>query len=234
MQHRVNLKINLTTLAENYHSVVKHVAPCLVMPILKANAYGLGVEPIARALVAAGAQRIGVAEPFEALQLQTLGVPIQLLSGILPDEIEPMLRAGVVLPLVSLESAEFISAVAQQLGIVAKVHVKIDTGMGRAGILWQEASTVLRKVALLPALELEGLFTHFPLAYEEHSDFTQIQLKRLLDIYYQSAADNITFKYLHSANSDAINNADSAYQKQIYPAGNSAAVRNGRKLSVQH
>lgn len=212
MQHRVNLQIHLGTLAENFQSVVKHVSPCLVMPILKANAYGLGVEPIARALVAAGAQRIGVAEPFEALQLQSLGVPIQLLSGVLPDEIAPMLQAGVVLPLVSYENACAISAIAQQLGIVAKVHVKLDTGMGRAGILWQDAPNVLRKVAHLPALELEGLFTHFPLAYEEHSSFTQVQLTRLLDIYYQAAADNITFKYLHAANSDAINNATAAYQ----------------------
>lgn len=212
MQHRVNLKINLTTLAENYRSVVKHVAPCLVMPILKANAYGLGVEPIARALVAAGAQRIGVAEPFEALQLQSLGVPIQLLSGILPDEIEPMLQVGVILPVVSLEAAHTISEIAQRLGVIAKVHLKIDTGMGRAGILWQEAPDILRKIKGLPALELEGLFTHFPLAYEEHSAFTQTQLKRLLDIYYQAFADNITFKYLHAANSDAINNATEAYQ----------------------
>jgi alanine racemase len=212
MQHRVNLNINLSTLGENYRSVAKRVAPCLVMPILKANAYGLGVEPIAKSLVAAGAQRIGVAEPFEAMQLLSLGVPIQLLSGVLPDELEPMLQAGVILPVVSIENATAISECAQRLGMIAKVHVKVDTGMGRAGILWQEASSALRVISRLPALELEGLFTHFPLAYESHSDVTQVQIKRLLDIYYQAAADNILFKYLHAANSDAINNAGATFE----------------------
>lgn len=212
MQHRVVLKIHLATLAENFRAVVKHVSPCAVMPILKANAYGLGVEPIARALVAAGAQRIGVAEPFEALQLLSLGVPIQLLSGVLPDEMEPMIEAGVILPLVSRESAHQLNAIAQRLGKTVKVHVKVDTGMGRAGVLWTEANALLREVATLPAIEMEGLFTHFPLAYEAHSQVTQTQVKRLLDIYYQAAAENITFTYLHAANSDAINNAALAYQ----------------------
>lgn len=212
MQHRVNLEVNLTTLGENYNAVVQRVKPCLVMPILKANAYGLGVEPIARALVVAGAQRIGVAEPFEAMQLRDLGVPIQLLSGVLPDEIEPMVQAGVILPVVSEENACAINACAQRLGQKAKVHVKIDTGMGRAGILWQEAPRCLRNLSRMPGLELEGLFTHFPLAYEAHSEVTQLQIKRLLDIYYQAAADNILFTYLHAANSDAINNAERTFQ----------------------
>lgn len=212
MQHRVVLKINLDTIATNYQAVVRHVAPCLVMPILKANAYGLGVEPIARALVQAGAQRIGVAEPYEALQLLPLGVPIQLLSGVLPDELEAMIGAGVILPLVSLEHAQHMSRIAQRLGRTAKVHVKVDTGMGRAGVLWTHANALLREVATLPNIEMEGLFTHFPMAYEADSQMTQTQVKRLLDIYYQAAAENITFKYLHAANSDAINNAPLAYQ----------------------
>ncbi len=212
MQHRVVLKINLEIIATNYQAVVKHVAPCLVMPILKANAYGLGVEPIARALVQAGAQRIGVAEPYEALQLLSLGVPIQLLSGVLFDELEAMIDAGVILPLVSREHALEINRVAQRLGRIAKVHVKVDTGMGRAGVLWNEANALLRDVATLPNIEMEGLFTHFPMAYEADSRTTQTQVKRLLDIYYQAAAENITFKYLHAANSDAINNAPLAYQ----------------------
>ena len=64
MQHRVILSVSLGTLAENFCAVRALVSPCAVMPVLKANAYGLGVGPIARALVAAGAERIAVAEPF--------------------------------------------------------------------------------------------------------------------------------------------------------------------------
>ncbi len=180
------------------------------MPVLKANAYGLGVGPVARALVEAGAPRIGVAEPFEALELAELGVPVQILSGILPDEIAPMVARGVVLPLVSLEAAQQISAEAVRLGTTARVHVKLDTGMGRAGIVWHEAPEVLRAVAHLPGLELEGLFTHFPLAYESGSAFTHEQLKRFRSVLEAATRLGITFRYIHAANSDAINNAPEA------------------------
>jgi alanine racemase len=210
MLHRVTLAINLDILAENYRSVCGIVAPCQVMPVLKANAYGLGVAPIAKALVAAGAPRIAVAEPFEALQLLELGVPIQILSGILPDEIDEMVANDVVLPVVSLESAKQISAVAVAQHKTAVVHIKLDTGMGRAGILWQEAFDALREIATLPNLELEGLFTHFPLAYESGSTFTQEQLGRFKQILAFSEEHGIHFRYLHAANSDAINNAPDA------------------------
>lgn len=210
MQHRVVLTIDLKTLAENYRAVCGVAAPCAVMPVLKANAYGLGVGPVARALVAAGAPRIGVAEPFEALELAGLGVPVQILSGILPDEIGPMLEHGVTLPLVSLEAARLISAEAVRQGVTAKVHVKLDTGMGRAGILWEEAPEVIRAAARLPGLELEGLFTHFPLAYEGGSAFTREQLRRFRSVLDAATADGIHFRWIHAANSDAINNAPEA------------------------
>lgn len=210
MLHRVVLNVNLETLAANYRAVCGIVQPCTVMPVLKANAYGLGVCPIAKALVEAGAPRIAVAEPFEALELADFGVPVQILSGILPDEIEPMVARGVTLPLVDLASAQKISEVAVRLGRTAVVHVKLDTGMGRAGILWQEAPEVIRAASKLPNLCLEGIFTHFPLAYESGSAFTQEQLRRFTSVLEAAKAQGITFKWVHAANSDAINNAPEA------------------------
>ena len=157
MQHRVVLTIELGKLAGNYRAVCGVAAPCAVMPVLKANAYGLGVDPIAKALVAAGAPRIAVAEPFEALALADLGVPIQILSGILPDEIGPMIEAGVTLPLVSLESARAISDEAVRQGRTAICHLALDTGMGRAGFLWDRAPALLPDLLALPNLNIEGL-----------------------------------------------------------------------------
>ena len=210
MQHRVVLTVNLGTLAENYRAVCGVAAPCAVMPVLKANAYGLGVGPIAKALVAAGAPRIAVAEPFEALALADLGVPIQILSGILPDEIGPMIEAGVTLPLVSLESARAISAEAVRQGRTAVCHLALDTGMGRAGFLWDRAPTLLPDLLALPNLEIEGLFTHFPLAYESASAFTQEQLRRFRVVLDAAEALGHRFRWVHAANSDAINNAPAA------------------------
>ena len=210
MHHRVILSVNLETLAENYRAVCGLVSPCAVMPVLKANAYGLGVRPIAKALVAAGAPRIAVAEPFEALELADIGVPVQILSGILPDEIEPMLERGVTLPLVSEASAQLISAAAVNLGVTAKVHVALDTGMGRAGILWNEAPAVLRTVKDLPNLEIEGIFTHFPLAYGGASSVTRGQIRHLIEVVGEAKGFGLTFRWIHAANSDAVNNAPEA------------------------
>ncbi len=210
MQHRVVLTIDLGKLAANYRAVCGVAAPCAVMPVLKANAYGLGVGPIANALVAAGAPRIAVAEPFEALQLRGLGVPIQILSAILPDEIGPMVEAGVTLPLTDLATARLISAEAVRQGRRAVCHVALDTGMGRAGILWQEAPDILRAAATLPGLDIEGILTHFPLAYQSGSAFTQEQLRRFRWVLDAAAALGLRFRWVHAANSDAINNAPEA------------------------
>jgi alanine racemase len=84
--------------------------------------------------------------------------------------------------------------------------------MGRAGIFWEEAADSLREIAALPNLKIVGLFTHFPLAYQQGSDFTRTQLARFKDILAVAEALKLPLRYIHSANSDAINNAPEACQ----------------------
>ena len=203
---RVWLEIDLETLVRNYQKITEAVAPCTVLAVLKANAYGLGVLPIAEALARAGAPCFGVAEPHEALQLLPLGKPVQILSSILPDEIEPMVAAGVTLPVTDGETAVRISAAAVRCGTTATVHVKLDTGMGRLGILAQEALPVIEQAAALPGLRLEGLFSHFPYAYETGSELTNRQMDLFCALVEQAGARGIRFAKRHIANSDAINN----------------------------
>jgi alanine racemase len=203
---RVWLEIDLETLVRNYQKITEAVAPCTVLAVLKANAYGLGVLPIAEALARAGAPCFGVAEPHEALQLLPLGKPVQILSSILPDEIEPMVAAGVTLPVTDGETAVRISAAAVRCGTTATVHVKLDTGMGRLGILAQEALPVIEQAAALPELRLEGLFSHFPYAYETGSELTNRQMDLFCALVEQAGARGIRFAKRHIANSDAINN----------------------------
>lgn len=207
LKRRVQVEIDLGALVRNYRKIAAHVKPLSVLCVLKANAYGLGVEAYAAALAKTDCVGFGVAEPFEALQLAgKYGKRVQLLSSVLPDEIEAMVAADVALPIIDLESARLISAAAVRLGKVARVHFKIDTGMGRLGILAEEALAVIRKVEQLPSLACEGIFSHCPMAYDPKDSFTARQIGLFKSIVAAAQKVGFSFPFVHMAASDAINN----------------------------
>lgn len=209
MKRRVVVEIDLQALVRNYRRIVAHVRPMRVLCVLKANAYGLGVAAYAKALAKAGCRQFGVAEPFEAMELQrVLGpkIDIQILSSILPDEISAMVKADVILPVTDVETAKRISAAAVKAKKTARIHFKLDTGMGRLGILAKEALSVIREVRALPNLDCEGIFSHCPMAYVPKDPFTKRQIALFKRIVAQAAAAGIRFKKIHLAASDAINN----------------------------
>jgi len=217
MKHRVWVEVDLKALVRNYRKIAAKVKPAQVLCVLKANAYGLGVAEYAQTLAKAGCTHFGVAEPYEAVELlkvlKSVGgdhraprVSIQILSSILPDEIPAMVKAGVTLPVTDLATAKLISAAAVKAKTIAKVHFKLDTGMGRLGILAKDAPEVIRAVVKLPALDCEGIFSHFPMAYDPENPFTATQIARFKDVLAAVKKDGITFRQVHIAASDAINN----------------------------
>ena len=215
IKRRVTVEIDLGALVRNYRRIKAHVKPMKVLCVLKANAYGLGVGPYAEALYAAGCRDFGVAEPYEALelraQLSKAGCPlptanIQILSSILPDEIEPMVKADVILPVTDLDTAKLISNAAKKSRKTARVHFKLDTGMGRLGILAKDALEVIRAVKALPGLDCEGICSHCPMAYEPKDPFTRRQVALFKSIVAKCAKEGMSFAKVHMAASDAINN----------------------------
>ena len=179
--------------------------------VLKANASGLGVEPYAAALAKTDCVGFGVAEPHEALQLLPFGKPVQILSSILPDEIAPMVEAGVTLPVIDVPTARLIDEAAKKAGRKAKVHFKLDTGMGRLGILAVDAPRVIREVvAGCHNLDCEGIFSHCPTAYDPADDFANDQIASFKAILKDVAKSGISFRKIHIAASDAINNFPAA------------------------
>lgn len=214
VKRRVTVEIDLKALVRNYRRIAAHCRPAKVLCVLKANAYGLGVADYAKALAKAGCTMFGVAEPFEAIELKnalSLGrgrlVPeIQILSSILPDEIPEMVRRGVILPVIDVPTAKLISAAAEKARTVAKVHFKLDTGMGRLGILAKDALAVMREVKKLPNLDCEGVFSHFPMAYDPKDPFTKRQIKLFKQIVAAAKKEGFTFKKVHISASDGINN----------------------------
>jgi alanine racemase len=220
----VKLEISLGTLRGNYRRIAAAVAPCQVISVLKADAYGLGVEAVARALAEAGTARFAVAELNEALSLVEFGIPVHILGSVLPEEIPDAVAAGIVLPVGDEETARLVSAECVRTGRRATCHVKIDTGMGRLGILAAEADRVVPSVVALPGLDCEGIYSHFPMAYHSGSQYTAGQIDAFLALLRRLESAGIAFRLRHIANSDAVNNFPRAFQ----PPFN--AVRTGINL----
>ena len=208
LKRRVWVEIDFNKLRRNYFKIASSVTPSRVLCVMKANAYGLGVLAYADALAHTDALGFGVAEPFEALQLHdaNLGKPVHILSSVLPDEIEEMVKAGIVLPVTDFTQAKNISDISSKLGKKATIHFKIDTGMGRLGILARDAVETIEKVKALPALECEGIFSHFAMAYDRANPFTLDQIDSFKKILSELRNRGIFFKQVHIAASDAINN----------------------------
>ena len=208
---RVWLDIDLDKLRRNLVRIRERVAPCGVIAVLKADAYGLGVEPIARALAKAGVAGFAVAEPREALRLTGFGLPVQILGGILPDEIPATVAAGVVHPVDSLSTAQRVSEEAVRQNRTVECHFLVDTGMGRLGLLADKALPDIRAACLLPGLNCCGIYSHFPVAYRAGEEYTLSQIARFQRLLDGLADEGTTFSKIHMANSDAINNFPQAF-----------------------
>ena len=209
---RVQLEVGLGCIRRNFAQIQKTVKPAQVMAVLKANAYGLGALSVAEALVTAGADRLGVAELKEASQLvKRFKIPVQIIGGLLASEVQDCVRLGVVCPVPDLATAKLISREAKKQGKTARIHIKVDTGMGRLGIPHFQAFREIKDIRKLPRLELEGIYSHFPNANNPMHGKTKEQLGLFRALLADLEGVGIGFPLVHMANSDGINNYPESY-----------------------
>ncbi len=205
--HRTQLYIDLKAIVHNYKQIQKKVQPAKVMVVLKADAYGLGMAPIANALEQAGASHFGVADVAEALQLKKVtSKPIQILGELLTEEIKLAVRLGIICPGGSEKIIKEISKEALRQKRIAKVHYLIDTGMGRLGIPISQAEKIILKTKDLPNIHIEGIYSHFPFANNSKHPINNKQIAE-----FRSLTKQFPFEIKHLANSDGINNLKRAY-----------------------
>ncbi len=206
------LKINSKALEYNFNSIRKYIGNKLIMVVLKANAYGLGLKQLAQYYQKIGAHRIGIAEVQEAENLQNLNIPIQILGSLTLDEIEKAVTYNLVLPITDLKMAQQISQEAKKQKKTIRVHFLIDTGMGQLGIYYKSADNIIKQCLLLDNLKFEGIYTHFSSANESNNPKTLLQIQR-----FQKILNSIPFQFylVHSANSDAINNFKTSYDNIV-------------------
>ncbi len=203
---RVRLEIDLGKLANNVRELKRRVTPCRFMAVLKANAYGLGVTPVAQTMTNCGVDYFGVAEINEALELLPFGKPIQILGNLLPDEIAPAVEHGILIPLNDYHTAKKISDEAIRQKKTARCSLTIDTGMGRLGMVSDTALAEILRIVSLPNLAVKGIYSHFSCAFMRHDEYNLKQLSAFKLLLMELAKHDIVFEDIHMAASDALNN----------------------------
>jgi alanine racemase len=200
------LEVNLTRLKKNLENIQAHVKPAKVMAVLKANAYGHGVDGVAPFL-APFADYIGVALVEEGIHLRELGItkPILVMGGSLPYQVPLFIENDLILAASSIELLEAAEDAARSAKKKFKVHLKIDTGMERIGVHDYESQPFLEKSLACSHLEVEGIFSHFANSEAPDLNHAKLQLERFLDVLFFYEKHSIPQPSLrHMANSAAI------------------------------
>jgi|SRR5690554_212765 len=177
-----------------------------IMAVVKAEAYGHGAVKVAEVALASGADWLGVAIPEEGIALRKAGIngPILVLGPLLPEQAGEFGVYGLTASITGLESAKALSAAAMKQKTKAKIHVKIDTGMGRVGINPQEAEDFFQKLSILPGLEVEGVYSHFATADEEDKSYADHQLSVFRTVLKNLEELGMRIPLKHLANSAGI------------------------------
>ncbi len=162
--HRSWVEIDLQAVVDNLRFFRRFIGPKpLLMPAVKADAYGHGAVPIAKAAIAGGANRLAVATALEGQTLREagIGLPIQILGATLPEEVNLAVRYNLILSVHDLYIARLAALAAHRENRAVPIHLKIDSGMGRLGILPENAVAAAAEIAAYPGIHLEGVFMHF-------------------------------------------------------------------------
>lgn len=211
--HRVWAEIDTAAVRHNLGAIRQRVGDTRVMAVLKANAYGHGAVEMAKLLAAENIDAIGVGDSGEALELRDNGIstPILIVGGIIPGEMPRVVENDIEVNLHTVQMAEDLNAEAGRQDRRVRVHLKVDTGMGRLGMQPFEAVPFLHNLRRLRNLELVGICTHFSLPYERNPAFTTRQIEHFnlaVEVAERLGFTNLT---LHCSSSLALFGREDAY-----------------------
>lgn len=203
------VEINLDNLGHNMQTIKKNVKKdSLITAVVKANAYGHGSVRSAKTFLNNGADRLAVATLSEAIELRKSGinnVPILILGYTPETQFSSLIEWDIIQTIYSLESAKLISQQALNMGKEAKIHIKVDTGMGRIGFLANgKGIEEIVEMSKLPNLNIEGIYTHFSTSDIKDKTYTEIQYFSFLKLIEDLEKENINIDIKHVSNSGAI------------------------------
>ncbi len=181
------LEVDLDAIVSNFRYIQEKVNPTKIIAVIKANAFSHGQKMVAQALAEAGAWMFGVSNFRESTYLRDFGIEqdILVMNGLLPEEMKIAVERNVCFFVYDKQSLEAANRAGEEVGKKARVHFKVDTGMGRLGVLPKDAESLARTAAGLKWLSLEGVGTHLASAHNiEHDWFT----KRQHDLFQKAAS----------------------------------------------
>ena len=217
MSFRNCVEINLDNLAYNIHRIRERVAPADVIPVVKADAYGHGAVPVVKRLVKEGLNMFAVAQFQEAMELRESGIsqPILILGRLFPGDIPQAIRAGFRMSIFGGEDLRWIEEARQEAP--ALVHLKLETGMGRTGLLLDQAPALFARLGHSRACLWEGLFSHFSTSDEQDKTYANQQLSRFQEALSLIRKLEKKPTIVHMASSGAILDMPGTYFDAVRP-----------------
>ncbi len=213
------VEVDLKGVRSNYRLLKSGLFPGTKMMVaVKANAYGHGIVEVSKTLVDCGVDYLGVASIDEAITLRAHGIstPILNLGAFLKNDAQALIKNDITSTVVDWQAAMSLDSCARKLRKKAKVHIKIDTGMGRLGVWHDEADEFVLKACCLKGLFLEGIYTHFPSADSDES-FTKSQIAAFCSLVNKLTIKGVEIPFKHSANSAAVLGFKAAHFNLVRP-----------------
>lgn len=211
------LEINLSAIRHNCKVCIE-TAGVPVMAVIKANAYGFGAIPVARACVEAGISSFAVARLAEGLELREAGFAQDILIFALmnTEEFEQAVAAGLTVSLNQIEQIETLENLALRIGYAPKIHLKIDTGMSRFGFLPEELPEVIERIRKARAIQIEGVYSHYANIDDDPEDaLNTLQKKRFDSALSLLKNAGIRPRWIHFTNSAAVFNSPESHYTLI-------------------
>ncbi|NIO48613.1 MAG: alanine racemase [Candidatus Aminicenantes bacterium] len=211
-------EINLGAIRFNIKKVQKNLGKNIeLMAIVKCNAYGHGAIEVSRQALDLGVKALGVSSLYEGIELRDVfkDVPIIVLSSGMSGQSEEFIEYNLSPVICSWQMTNALANVAKKRGIRAKVHIKVDTGMGRIGVWHERADEFIRQVYKMPDIEIEGVCSHFATSDEQNLDFAKQQFdwfNRCLE-----KIKDLPIRFKHISNTAAIFNLPEAHLNMVRP-----------------
>lgn len=212
-------EVNLDYIRHNMREIKKLTGDKKIISIVKADAYGHGAVDLVPVLLEEGAEKLGVAVITEALELRQAGIDAEIMIlGYTPLTFsEKLIKQNIEQTVYDLHYARVLSREALKLNTKAKIHIAVDTGMGRIGFLPDEDFKDIVKVCSLPGIEVVGIFTHFSVADELDKTYTNEQFKKFKNLCDKLEERGIHIPLKHSSNSAAIMDLKETYLDGVRP-----------------